>query len=96
MPISVMPIWTVERNLPGLLPSRIAVRAPLLPSGHRLQTRGARRYDGEFGHCEHAIEHDQRQDDDGVEPGKGEERVHWALCRLQIAPYIDARAQCHA
>src|ERR1700754_3900955 len=32
MPISVMPIWTVDRNLPGSAASLIAVAAPLLPA----------------------------------------------------------------
>ena len=69
MPIRVMPIWTVERNLPGSEARSSAVWAPLATGlGHRPQTRLARRDDRELRHCEHAVQRHQQQDDDDVEP----------------------------
>jgi hypothetical protein len=60
MPIRVMPICTVDRNLPGSAASFSATLAPLLPpSAADPQLRRARRHDRQFGHGEHPVEQDQ-------------------------------------
>ena len=42
MPTSVIPIWTVERNLPGSEASSSATCAPLLPRSAETRSRAGR------------------------------------------------------
>ena len=50
--------------------------------GHRLQPRLARRDDRQLAHRQHAVERDQREDEDEVEPGEGKERVAHGGCQV--------------
>ena len=66
---------------------------------HRLQPWPPRRHDGELGHGEDAIERNQRQNDDDVDPGKG--RRGWGGDRghggqlLPIAPILSISQHRH-
>jgi hypothetical protein len=70
IPISVMPICTVDRNLPGSAASGSPCARRACRPRHRLEPRLAGRYDGELRHREDAVERDQREDDRDVDPGK--------------------------
>ena len=70
--ISVIPLCTVDRNRPGSDGEvERALRAAAAALGHRLQPRLARRDDRQLAHRQHAVERDQREDEEDVEPGNG-------------------------
>ena len=69
MPISVMPICTVERKPVGSSPSRMrALGAAVAGLGHGLEPGAPGGDDGELGHGEEAVQKNEHQHDhDGKE-----------------------------
>ena len=74
--MSVIPICTVDRNRPGSAASASAARAPRLPllaiafsRASRDETIASSLIDNS------AVDEDQRQDEDEVEPGEREQSV---------------------
>jgi hypothetical protein len=68
MPMSVMPIWTVDRKRLGSWASASAglgTGATLI--GHGSQADSSRRNDGQFGKRENAVEKDEDGSDDNLD-----------------------------
>ena len=73
---TVMPTWTVAKNRSGSARSAATVLAPTRVRIHQLlQPRPPQRNDGDLGAGKHAVDDDERQDDEEL----GQDHVHVPL-----------------